>query len=203
MAKHSEAKGADSAQRGLATDAKKRPGEGAGRRFGEPGQKRGSSDTRNKPQESDLEEKVLYINRCSKVVKGGRKFSFSALILVGNRKDRVGCGFAKAKELTEAIRKAGECARKSVKRVVKNGTTVPHEARVKWDGAELLIRPAPEGAGLIAGSQVRAVLELAGYENVMAKSLGASNPLNLVHATFLALDEMETREQVLQSRGKA
>lgn len=202
MAKHSEAKGADSAQHG-ATDSRKRPAEGAQRRFGEPGQKRGSSDTRNKPQESDLQEKVLYINRCSKVVKGGRKFSFSALILVGNRKDRVGCGFAKAKELTEAIRKAGEAARKAVRRVVKNGTTVPHEVLVKWDGAELLVRPAPEGAGVIAGSQVRAVLEMAGYENVMAKSLGASNPLNLVRAAFLALDEMELREQILQSRGKA
>lgn len=201
MAKHSEARGAEGAQRGGA-DAKKRPAEGQ-RRSGE-GQKRPPSDARNKGQpESDLQEKVLYINRCSKVVKGGRKFSFSALILVGNRKDRVGCGFAKAKELTEAIRKAGESARKSVRRVVKHGTTVPHEVYVKWDGAHLLLRPAPEGAGVIAGSQVRAVLEMAGYENVMAKSLGANNPLNLVHATFLALDQLETREQILQSRGKS
>lgn len=200
MAKHSEAKGAENTQRGA---DKKRPADGAQRRSGEPGQKRGSTDARSKGQESDLQEKVLYINRCSKVVKGGRKFSFSALILVGNRKDRVGCGFAKAKELTEAIRKAGECARKSVKRVVKQGTTVPHEVLVKWDGAQLLLCPAPDGAGVIAGSQVRAVLEMAGYENVMAKSLGASNPINLVRATFAALDKLQTREQILQSRGKA
>src|SRR5665213_2005550 len=109
--------------------------------------------------ESEFTEKVLHINRCYKVVKGGRKFSFSALILVGDSKGRVGYGFAKANELTDAIRKGGEAARRNVGRVELEGTTIPHEVLVHWDGAAVLLRPAKEGTGVIAGSQVRAVLE--------------------------------------------
>src|ERR1700693_5762673 len=112
---------------------------------------------RKEEKKSDYEEKVLYINRCSKVVKGGRKFSFSALILVGDGKGRLGYGFAKANELTDAIRKGGELARKNMTSYQLEGTTIPHEVKVSWDGATVLLRPAPEGAGVIAGSKVRAV----------------------------------------------
>lgn len=151
--------------------------------------------------ESDLTEKVLYINRCSKVVKGGRKFSFSALILVGDGKGRVGYGFAKANELTDAIRKGGESARKNMIQCPLEGTTIPHEVIVHWDGATVLLKPAPAGTGVIAGSKVRAVLELAGVKDVMAKNLGASNPINQVKATFDALEKLQTRKQIKQKRG--
>jgi small subunit ribosomal protein S5 len=159
--------------------------------------------TKKEKHESDLTEKVLYINRCSKVVKGGRKFSFSALILVGDSKGRVGYGFAKANELTDAIRKGGEAARRNIARVELEGTTIPHEVLVHWDGAAVLLRPAKEGTGVIAGSQVRAVLELAGVRDVMAKSLGANNPLNLVKATFKGLHQLRTKEQIKKARGIA
>lgn len=159
------------------------------------------NDSKKEKANSDLTEKVLYINRCSKVVKGGRKFSFSALILVGDGKGRVGYGFAKANELTDAIRKGGECARKNMKSYAREGDTIPHEVLADWDGARILIKPAPDGAGVIAGSKVRPVLEMAGIKNVMAKSLGASNPINQVKATFLALERLRSREKIKQTRG--
>lgn len=162
------------------------------------------SDSQKKEKSaSDLQEKVLYINRCSKVVKGGRKFSFSALILVGDGKGRVGYGFAKANELTDAIRKGGEAARKNMAQYPIEGTTIPHEVRVAWDGASILIRPAAPGSGVIAGSKVRAVLEMAGLKDVMAKSLGCSNPINQVKATFKALSELRSLETIKQMRGQA
>lgn len=162
------------------------------------------SDSQKKEKvNTDLNEKVLYINRCSKVVKGGRKFSFSALILVGDGKGRVGYGFAKANELTDAIRKGGEAARKNLESYPLDGTTIPHEVLVHWDGASLLLRPAPEGAGVIAGSKVRAVLEMAGIKNVMAKSLGANNPINQVKATFKALSQLRSRERIQKIRGES
>lgn len=151
--------------------------------------------------ESELNEKVLCVNRCSKVVKGGRKFSFSALILVGDGKGRVGYGFAKANELTDAIRKGGEAARKNLIRCPMEGTTIPHEIIVHWDGATILLKPAPSGTGVIAGSKVRAVLELAGVKDVMAKNLGANNPINQVKATFEALARLSTRQEIKQRRG--
>lgn len=151
--------------------------------------------------QSEFTEKVLHINRCSKVVKGGRKFSFSALILVGDSQGRIGYGFAKANELTDAIRKGGEAARKSLVEVVKRGTTIPHEVLVHWDGATLLLTPAPQGAGVIAGSKVRAVLELAGIKDVMAKNLGSTNPINQVKATFKALSKLKSREDIKEMRG--
>lgn len=153
--------------------------------------------------DSEIVEKVLYINRCSKVVKGGRKFSFSALILVGDGKGKVGYGFAKANELTDAIRKGGEAARKHMQTYPVEGTTIPHEIMVDWDGARVLLKPAPEGAGVIAGSQVRAVLEMAGIKDVMAKSLGANNPINQVKAVFKALSKLMTKEQIKKMRGLA
>ena len=151
----------------------------------------------------DLEEKVLYINRCSKVVKGGRKFSFSALILVGDYAGRVGFGFAKANELSDAIRKGGELARKGLLKVVMDKGTIPHEAQVKWDGSLVFMKPAPEGAGVVAGSKVRAILEMAGVKNVVAKTHGSSNPLNQVRATFKALQTLRKREELIQQRGLA
>lgn len=159
------------------------------------------SDSKKEKTNSDLNEKVLHINRCSKVVKGGRKFSFSALILVGDGKGRVGFGFAKANELTDAIRKGGEVARKQMTSYPKNGNTIPHEVLADWDGAELLMKPAPDGAGVIAGSKVRAVLEMAGIKDVMAKSLGSRNPINQVKATFKALSMLRTRQEIKMTRG--
>lgn len=150
---------------------------------------------------SEFEEKVLHINRCSKVVTGGRKFSFSALILVGDGKGKVGYGFAKANELTDAIRKGGEAARRNMQSFAMEGTTIPHEIIVQWDGVKILFRPAPKGAGVIAGSKVRAVLELAGIKDVMAKNLGASNPINQVKATFKALSDLRSRHGIRKQRG--
>lgn len=160
------------------------------------------SDTSKKDKsESDVQEKVLHINRCSKVVKGGRKFSFSALILVGDGKGKVGYGFAKANELTDAIRKGGMAARKNMIQVPMEGTTIPHEITVRKDGAVILLKPAKEGSGVIAGSQVRAALELAGIADITAKSLGGSNPINQVKAVFEAFDKLKTRKQIKAMRG--
>ena len=130
-----------------------------------------------------------------------RVFSFSALILVGDGKGRVGFGFAKANELTDAIRKGGEAARKNLVSFATEGTTIPHEVEVRWDGAHVLLKPAPRGAGVIAGSQVRAVLEAAGLTDVMAKSIGSNNPINQVRATFKALEELKERNTILKLRG--
>lgn len=157
-------------------------------------------DTR---KDGDIEEKVLFINRCAKVLKGGRKFSFSALILAGDGKGKIGYGFAKANELTDAIRKGGELARQNLISFEMEGTTVPHEVLADWDGARLLIKPASEGTGIIAGSKVRAVLELAGIKDVVAKSMGSNNPMNQVKCAFKALEMMRNRKQVMESRGLA
>ena len=144
---------------------------------------------------------MLHINRCSKVVKGGRTFSFSALIVVGDRKGRVGFGFAKANELTDAIRKGSEKARKNMLKVKLEGTTIPYEVFVKWDGARVLLKPTQEGTGVIAGSAVRAIMELAGVRDVMCKILGSNNALNLVQAVFRALESYSTRQQIKEIRG--
>ncbi|MCX6989779.1 MAG: 30S ribosomal protein S5 [Chlamydiae bacterium] len=151
--------------------------------------------------DTEFEEKVLYINRCSKVVKGGRKFSFSALILVGNGQGQIGFGFAKANEVSDAIRKGTEAARKNIMSFEMEGTTIPHEITVEWDGARVLLRPAPEGTGVIAGSKVRSVLELGGVKDIVAKSFGSNNPLNQVRATLCALDSLKNRAETLKRRG--
>jgi small subunit ribosomal protein S5 len=157
---------------------------------------------RNRREEpkSDFAEKVLYINRCSKVVKGGRKFSFSALVLVGDGKGSVGFGFAKANEVSDAIRKGTEAARKNMLTIQMEGSTIPHDVYVEWDGAKLLMKPAPQGSGIVAGSKVRAILEMGGVKDVITKSLGASNPLNLVRATFKALTQLRNRDEHLAER---
>lgn len=150
---------------------------------------------------SEFEEKVLYINRCSKTVKGGKKFSFSALILVGNGKGKIGIGFAKANEVSDAIRKASESAKKDLITFEMNGTSIPHEVISSWDGARVFLKPAKEGTGVIAGSKVRSVLELAGIKDVVAKSLGCSNPINIVKATVHALMQLKNRNEILKMRG--
>lgn len=161
--------------------------------------KKGS--TRQDEFDSEFEEKVLYINRCSKVVKGGRKFSFSALILVGDGKGNIGIGFAKANEVSDAIRKGGEAARKNIVSFEMHETTIPHEITVNWDGAKVLLKPAPQGTGVIAGSKVRAVLELGGIKDIVTKSLGSNNPINQVKATFMALTKLKNRNECLALRG--
>lgn len=163
------------------------------------------TDTRKGREEEkdNLEEKVLHINRCAKVVKGGRKFSFSALILVGDENGKVGFGFAKANELTDAIRKGGENARKSMITFEMQGDTIPHDIVVSHDGARVLLKPAPEGTGVIAGSIVRSVLELAGVKNVVAKNLGSNNPVNQVRAAFKALLALQNKDKIMKARGLA
>jgi small subunit ribosomal protein S5 len=151
--------------------------------------------------ESNLMEKVLFINRCSKTVTGGKKLSFSALILVGDGKGRVGFGFAKANELTDAIRKGGEAARKNMITVPMEGSTIPHDVHVKWDGVTLLMRSAPQGTGISAGSKVKSVLQFAGYKDVVAKIIGSNNAVNQVRAAFEGLSKLCMRDEILKARG--
>ncbi|MDE3055421.1 MAG: 30S ribosomal protein S5 [Verrucomicrobiota bacterium] len=151
--------------------------------------------------ETEFEEKVLGINRCAKVVKGGRKFSFSALILVGDGQGHVGYGFAKANEVSDAIRKGSEAARKNIFTIPMEGATIPHEIYVEWDGVKILLKPAAPGVGIIAGSKVRSVLELGGVKDVIAKNLGSNNPINQVKAVFKALTQLKSRDQYLAHRG--
>ena len=151
--------------------------------------------------QSEFEESVICINRSAKVVKGGKNFSFGALVVVGNRKGRVGYGFGKANEVSDAIRKGGEAARKNIMDVKLVGTTLPHPIEVRFGGAQVLMRPASSGTGLIAGGAMRAILELAGVQDVLAKSLGAANSANVAKATFKALQSLATKEDMLAKRG--
>lgn len=152
---------------------------------------------------TEFEEKVLYINRSAKVVKGGRKFSFSAVVLIGDGQGHIGLGFAKANEVSDAIRKSTEAAKKSVITFEMEDSTIPHEITVEWDGARVLLKPAPEGTGVIAGSKVRAALQLGGVRNVVAKSYGSNNPLNQIRATIMALESLQNRKEVQAMRGLA
>src|ERR1700732_4396941 len=170
-----------------------------------PGQ-RGRQDSRNQDRtpaaKGDTTEKVVFINRCAKVVKGGRRFSFSALIVAGNHDGSVGVGFGKANEVSEAIRKASEAARKSMEKVSLHENTIPHETIGEYGGGRVLLRPASPGTGVIAGGGVRAVVEAAGIRDVLAKSLGSSNHANVVKATIEALRGLRRRQDILKLRGK-
>jgi small subunit ribosomal protein S5 len=153
-------------------------------------------------EQSEFEDRVVVIKRCSKVVKGGRNFSFSALVVVGNKNGKIGYGLGKANEVSDAIRKGGEIAKKSLIDVpLFKKHTIPHDVFTKYRGGKVLIRPASLGTGLIAGGGMRAVLDLAGIKDVLAKSLGSGNSVNVVKATFKALSMLSSKEQVLARRG--
>lgn len=160
-------------------------------------ERKGKSDQKK----SDLQEKVLFINRCSKVVKGGRRFSFSALVIVGDGQGRVGLGFGKAKEVTDAIRKAVDDGKKNMITVTLEGTSIPFDIEAVHDGSRVLIKAAEEGKGIIAGSHVRSVVEMVGIKDVVAKNLGGNNPMNQARATFKALSQLVSKADTLSKRG--
>ena len=180
---------------------------GGGGRFGGPGQRQGGGGQRgrfggNDKPDDGFSEKVLCINRSAKVVKGGRRFGFSAVVIVGDKKGKVGMGQGKANQVADCIRKASENARTQLVSVVLRDTTIPHEVLSRYDGAKVLLRPASTGTGIIAGKTVRAVCELAGVRNMLSKSLGSNNPVNLAKATLGGLLELRDRNEVMKARGK-
>jgi small subunit ribosomal protein S5 len=150
---------------------------------------------------SELTEKVVFINRCAKVVKGGRRFSFSALVVAGDGKGAVGYGFGKANEVSEAIRKGTELARRSMVKIAIRGSTIPHEVEGVFGGGRVLLRPASTGTGIVAGGGVRAVVEAAGIRDIIGKTLGPSNIPNVVKATLQGLQQLRMPEDILQRRG--
>lgn len=157
-------------------------------------------ETEEIQQSSELEERVVAVNRCAKVVKGGRRFSFSALVVVGDRNGHVGFALGKANEVADAIRKATEQARRNMFRVTMRDRTIPHAVIGKMGASRILLRPASPGTGVIAGGGARAVLELAGIRDVLAKSLGAQNPVNVVKATVNGLQQLRSYEEVMAIR---
>ncbi len=180
---------------------------GGGNRFGGGGGRgpnRGPRRRNDGPQNEkagDLVEKVVFINRSSKVVKGGRRFSFSALIVTGDKKGRVGIGLGKGGEVADAIRKGGEVAKSAMVKVSLKDTTIPHEIYYTFCGAKILLRPASPGTGIIAGKTVRSVLESAGIKDILTKSLGSDNAANVVKATLGALRQLRLREDIYRGRG--
>jgi small subunit ribosomal protein S5 len=153
-----------------------------------------------KETQSEFDERVVFVNRCAKVVKGGRRFSFSAVVVVGDRDGRVGFGFGKANEVSDAIRKGGDAAKKEMMRVKLVGKTIPHEVIGICDGGRVLLKPAPDGTGLIVGGGMRPVLEAAGVRDAIGKSLGSKNRLNVVKATVDALNKLRTVEEIAAAR---
>ena len=183
------------------------PGRGPGMRGGGRGGRRGrpSGEGSDSPADGkggdELTEKVVFINRSSKVVKGGRRFSFSALIVVGDKRGRVGIGLGKAGEVADAIRKGSENAKHRMQKVSLQDTTIPHDVLSRYGGAEVLLRPASPGTGIIAGKTVRAVVESAGVKDILSKSLGSKNAANVAKATLAALQQLRLRDQVYRGRG--
>jgi small subunit ribosomal protein S5 len=186
-------------------EPKQNTGERSGGRGGRGGSRRGrqgdSQESIDGKPVNELMEKVVYINRSAKVVKGGRRFSFSALVVTGDKKGRVGVGLGKAGEVADAIRKGGEAAKNAMLKVSLKGTTIPHEVFSTFCGAKILLRPASPGTGIIAGKTVRAVLESAGVKDILSKSLGSKNAANVVKATLGALLQLRQREDIYRSRG--
>ena len=163
-------------------------------------EQRGRRDGAAPQQENEFDERLVFINRCSKVVKGGRRFSFSAVVVVGDREGRVGYGFGKANEVSEAIRKGGEAARRDMMPVTMKGRTIPHEVMGFADGGRVLLKPAPDGSGVICGGGMRTVIEASGIRDVVGKSLGSKNKLNVVKATVDALRQLRSAEALAESR---
>ncbi len=157
--------------------------------------------SRIKSSELELKDKLVYVGRTAKVVKGGRRFNFSAIVVVGDGNGHVGYGLGKASEVVDAVTKATEAAKKSIVKVQLQGTTIPHEVVGRFGAAKVLIRPATPGTGVIAAGGVRAILELAGVQDVLTKSLGSSNPHNTIKAVIKGLTEMEDATQVAARRG--
>ena len=148
----------------------------------------------------DLDERVVFVNRCAKTVKGGRRMSFSAVVVVGDHEGKVGVGFGKANEVSDAIRKGGDAARKAMRPVVLRGKTIPHDVTGTCDGGRVLLKPAPDGKGLIVGGGMRPVLEACGIRDCVGKSLGSKNRLNVVKATLDALSQLRSAEEIAALR---
>ena len=166
-------------------------------------EERGDRRNREEERDSDIVEKLVHINRVAATVKGGRRFSFAALMVVGDQKGRVGFGHGKAREVPEAIRKATEEAKKSMIRVpLRESRTLHHDGAGRWGAGKVMVRAAPPGTGVIAGGPMRAVLETLGVQDVVGKSVGSSNPYNMVRATFEALKRQASPRQVASKRGK-
>ena len=187
----------------MADAIKPRTGEGGRGRGPSRGPRRGRQDgpPRDSSGGDELSEKVVFINRSSKVVKGGRRFSFSALVVTGDKKGNVGLGLGKAGEVADAIKKGGDVAKRAMVGVSLQGPTIPHEVFSVFDGARVLLRPASPGTGIIAGKTVRAIVESAGVKDVLTKSLGSKNAANVAKATLNALLSLRVRADIMLARG--